>query len=181
MKLKLLLNKHSWFDLKYKIKCFFYPKQKWLTDVIPNTFCDKVELIPNLLFACLVDYIEVEKKQNFIRDVGYDWAEELKDGFVTQTYVDAVNLREEELIKAYNYIKTGRDAIEEQINEAYPPREPLSKLFTKSKTVDGHYELVVSAERTACYKEVNRLETIKIEKDKECMRTIIKHHHQLWT
>ena len=97
MKLKLLLNRYFWFDLKYKIKCFFYPKQKWLTDVIPNTFCDKVELIPNLLFACLVDYIEVEKKQNFIRDVGYDWAEELKDGFVTQTYVDAVNLREEEL------------------------------------------------------------------------------------
>ena len=181
MKLKLLLNRYFWFDLKYKIKCFFYPKQKWLTDVIPNTFCDKVELIPNLLFACLVDYIEVEKKQNFIRDVGYDWAEELKDGFVTQTYVNTVNLREEELMKAYDYIKRGRDVIQARIDAAYPPRRDLDEMFEKSTKHEGYYELTVSPERTECYKEVNRLEAIKLEKDKECMRIIIKHHHQLWT
>ena len=181
MKFRLLSNKHFWFDLKYKIKCFFFPKQEWLTNVIPDTFCDKVELIPNILFACLVDYIEVEKKQNFIHDIGYDWAEELKDGFVTQTYVDAVNLREEELMRAYDYIKRGRDVIQARIDWAYPPREPLDELFTESETVDGHYELTVSPERTECYKEVNRLEAIKLEKDKECMRIIVRHHHQLWT
>jgi len=181
IKFKLLSHRHFWFDLKYKIKCFFYPKQEWLTDVIPNTFCDKVELIPNLLFACLVDYIEVEKKQNFIHDIGYDWAEELKDGFVTQTYVDAVNLREEELMKAYDYIKRGRNAIQARIDAAYPPRRDLDEMFEKSTKHEGYYELTVSPERTECYKEVNRLEAIKLEKDKECMRIIIKHHHQLWT
>ena len=181
IKFKLLLNKHFWLDLKYKIKCFFCPKQEWLTDVIPDTFCDKVELIPNLLFACLVDYIEVEKKKTYVNDIGYDWAEELKDGFVTQTYVDAVNLRDEELMKAYDYIKRGRDVIQARIEWAYPPTQPFDELFTESRAADGHYELVVSPERTECYKEVNRLEAIKLEKDKECMRIIVKHHHQLWT
>ena len=181
IKFKLLSNKHFWFDLKYKIKCFFFPKQEWLTDVIPDTYCDKVELIPKVLFACLVDYIEVEKKKPYVHDIGYDWAEELKDGFVTQTYVDAVNIREEELIKAYDYIKRGRDVIQARIEWAYPPTEPFEELFTESETVDGHYELTVSPERIECYKEVNRLEAIKLEKDKECMRIIVRHHHQLWT
>ena len=181
IKFKLLSNKHFWFDLKYKIKCFFYPKQEWLTNVVPDTFCDKVELIPKVLFACLVDYIEVEKKQYFVHDIGYDWAEELKDGFVTQNYVDAVNLRDEELMKAYRYIKLDRDRLDLQIDEAYPPSLPFNELFTDSRLVEGHYELVVSPERTECYKEVNRLEAIKLEKDKECMRIIVKHHHQLWT
>lgn len=181
MKLKLLFNKHYWWDLQYKVKCFFYPKQEWLTGVIPDTYCDKVELIPRMLFKCLEHHVEVERKVNWVHDVGYDWAEEVKLKFVSQSYADEQMKVDKELMKAYNWIKTGRDGIDEQIDAAYPPREPLETLFSKSETVDGHYEITVSPEQTACYKEVGRLEAIKLKKDKDCMRTIIKHHHRLWT
>jgi hypothetical protein len=181
MKLKLLFNKHYWWDLKYKVQCFFHPKQEWLTNVIPDTYCDKFELIPRMLFACLVNYVEAERKQYFIHEIGYDWSEELKDGHVSQDYVDEHMKIDKELMKAYNWIKNGRVKLDEQIDAAYPPSEPLETLFTESKSDDGHYTLTVSPERAECYKEVSRLEAIKLKKDKDCMRTIIKHHHRLWT
>ena len=181
MKLKLLFNNHYWWDLKYRVQCFFHPKQEWLTNVIPDTFCDKFELIPRMLFACLVNYVEAERKQYFIHEIGYDWSEELKDGHVSQDYVDEHMKIDKELMKAYNWIKNGRVKLDEQIDAAYPPSEPLETLFTESRSDDGHYTLTVSPERAECYKEVSRLEAIKLKKDKDCMRTIIKHHHRLWT
>ena len=179
---RLLLNRHFWWDLKYNIKCFFKPKQDWLTNVIPDTFCDKVELIPRLLFKCLEHYVEVERKQGHIYDIGYDWSEELEAGHVTQKYVDGINKRDKEIMKAYDWIKTGRVELEIQIENAYPPLTGWDEMFKKDeKTEDGHYELVVSDERKAAYKEVTRLENLKIKKDKECMRIIINHHEHLWT
>ena len=50
-------------------------------------------------------------------------------------------------------------------------------MFNESKTVDGHYELVTSE----CYDKVNKLEAIKVKKDTEAMRIIIKHYQTLWT
>lgn len=174
-------NSHYWFELRYKVKCFFYPKQEWLTDVIPNTYCDKVELIPKMLFTCLVHYIEVELKQEFVHDIGYDYKEELENGWVSQDYVDHhVNI-DTQLMKAYNYIKTGRDAIEARIDAAYPPSRPWDEMFKRSEEHEDYYEMTVSKERSECYKEVQRLEAIKLKKDKECMRIIIKHHEHLWT
>ena len=181
MKIKLLFNRHYWFDLKYKSKCFFYPQQEWLTDLIPNTYCDKTELIPRILFACLVDYVEVERKKYHIYEVGYDWTEELKNKHVTKDYVEMIQHRDEQLMRAYDYIKTGRDHIEARIDAAYPPRQDWDDMFKKSEEKDGYYEMTVSKERSDCYKEVNRLEAIKLDKDKWCMRIIIRYHEHLWT
>ena len=179
---KLLLNSHFWFELKDSISCFFKPKQEWLTEVIPDTWCDKVELVPRLLFTCLVHYIEVERKREWIYDVDYDWSDELKKGQVSQDYVDSVQLRDKQLMKAYEYIKTGRKHMEDRIDAAYPPSQSWDEMFAKDgPKEDGYYELVVSDERLECYKEVHRLEAIKLEKDKECMRIIIKNHEHLWT
>ncbi|NVM37764.1 MAG: hypothetical protein HWN81_19390 [Candidatus Lokiarchaeota archaeon] len=181
MKLKLLFNRHFWWDFKYRVQCFFKPKQKWLTEVIPDTFCDKVELIPRLLFKCLEHYVEVECKQDHIYDIGYDWSEELKNGHVDQDYADDRMKRDKALLEAYNWIKVGRIEFDKQIDAAYPPSQNWDELFEKSATEDGYYELVVSDERSACYKEVFRLEKIKLDRDKECMHTIIKYHERLWT
>ena len=181
MKLKLLFNKHYWWDFKYKVQCFFYPKQEWLTNVIPDTFCDKVELIPRMLFKCLEHYVEVERKVKWVHDIGYDWAEEVKLKFVSQAYADEQMKIDKELMKAYNWIKVDRAKLDEPIDAAFPPSEPLENLLTESRSEDGYYRITVSPERTECYKEVSRLEAIKLKKDKDCMRIIIKHHHILWT
>lgn len=43
------------------IRNYFFPRRKWLLKVVPNFFCDKSELIPTLLIACLIDLVEGEK------------------------------------------------------------------------------------------------------------------------
>ena len=185
MKLKLLLDRHFWWDLKYKIECFFNPEQEWLTEVIPDTYCDKVELIPRLLFKCLEHYVEVERKQEYIQDLGYDWAEEVEKKFITQEQADTYIKRDKEVLKAYNWIKTGRVELEKQIDDAYPPlgdwSEGLDDMYTESEEHEGFYEMKISDERRACYREVARLEDLKLKKDKKCMRVIIKHYEHLWT
>ena len=72
---------------------------------------------------------------------------------------------DKEILKAYNWIKTDRIEIDEQIDNAYPPIE----------------EMVTSDERTKCYDKVNKLEAIKVKKDSEAMRLIVKYHQRLWT
>ena len=94
----LLLHKYFWMDLKYQIKSWFNPSQKWLTKDIPNTWCDKVTLIPHLLFSCLVHFVEEEKG---LQDE-YDWSDDIAKGYVSQQYVDHNNKIYSNLRKVYN-------------------------------------------------------------------------------
>ena len=181
MKIKLLFNWHFWYDIKYKVECFFKPRQEWLTDVIPDTYCDKVELIPRLLFKCLEHYVEVECKQDHVHDLDHDWSEQIKNKIVTQDYADRLMLRNSELLEAYEYITRGRPSLDERIEKAYPKDLDLDSVFKSVGDSSKHYEYSPSKERSECYKEVDRLETIKCEKDKKYMRVIIKHHQSLWT
>ena len=178
MKIKLLFNWHFWYDLKCKIECFFKPRQEWLTDVIPDTYCDKAELIPRLLFKCLEHYVEVERQQPHVHSFGYSWEEELEKGYISQEEVNKYQKVDKDLIKAYSWIKNGRPNIDKQIDEAYPDTE-FDDVFFKRE--DGNYEMKLSDERKESYKEVNRLEEIKSNKDKEAMQIIVKHYVTLWT
>lgn len=56
--------KHLW----YIIRCWFNPRQKWLTSKIPNTYADKPYLIEEILIACIIDFVEQEKALEII-----DW------------------------------------------------------------------------------------------------------------
>jgi len=178
MKIKQLFYCQFWHDAYYKIKCFFKPKQEWLTDVIPDTYCDKVELIPRLLFECLIHYVEVERQQPHARSFGYSWEEELEKGYTSQEEVNRYQKVDKDLIKAYSWIKNGRANIDKQIDEAYPDTG-FDDVFFKRE--DGNYEMVSSHERKEAYEEVNRLEEIKSNKDKEAMQIIVKYHQRLWT
>jgi hypothetical protein len=178
MKIKTLFYCQFWRDLHHKIKCLFNPRQEWLTDVIPDTYCDKAELIPRLLFKCLEHYVEVERQQPHVRSFGYAWEEELEKGYISQEEVDRYQKVDKDLIKAYSWIKNGRRNIDKQIDEAYPETN-FDEIFLK--TEDGDYEMVSSDERKEAYKEVNRLEAIKLKKDIEAMQIIVKYHQRLWT
>ena len=169
---------YFWSDLYYKVRCFFKPKQEWLTDVIPDTYCDKVELIPRLLFKCLEHYVEVERKSEWVHDLGYDWADEVKQRFVSQSYADEQMKIDKEILKAYNWIKTGRNEIDEQIDEAYPNINVDDMLVKRD---DGHYDVSLTKDNESCYDKVNKLEVIKAKKDTEAMRIIVKHYQTLWT
>ena len=177
----LIFNSFFWNDLKYQISASFNPRQKWLTKSIPNTWCDKTTLIPHLLFECLIHYVE---KEEGLQDQT-DWSEDLKNGYVTQEYIDNLKTRDELLRAVYNYVKTERLVIESEQDNSYPiPLSPTKDLFTKNE--DGNRTMrtcddVYGMSFTEAYAEVNRLEKLIEEKDMWAMNTIVKYYQYMWT
>lgn len=177
----LLFNSFFWWDVRYRISAFFNPRQKWLTKTIPNTWCDKVSLIPHLLFTCLIHYVE---KEEGLSD-NYDYAEDLEKGYVSQQYVDSVLETDRELREVYNYIKVERPQLEEQHENSYPtPTSKATDFFVKG--ADGHYTMRSCEELYGfpykeAYAETHRLEALLEEKDAWAMNTIVKHYQKMWT
>lgn len=82
---------HSFFRIHvmYPIEKFYdsildhlNPQQKWLTKQIPKSWSDKTALIPDLVFACMIDFVESE---NGIEHRSWEGREdtekELKDAY----------------------------------------------------------------------------------------------------
>jgi hypothetical protein len=180
-KIRKYSNPIFWWELKYEIKCFFNPKQKWLTDLVPNTFCDKTGLIPKILFACIVDYVEVEREQDHVHEIGYDWSEELENGLMSLDSVDKIKRRDAQIMEVYGWAKSGREYFQERIDAAYPPSQSWDEMFKRTGDLDNSYELIPSKERTECYKRVNELEEILAENDKKYLKIIIDLVPELWT
>lgn len=140
----------------HNVSPFLDPRQKWLTKKIPNTWCDKTELIRMLNFEMLVHYVEGE--ECFERNRWNCTPEHSKV--------------EQQIREIYNWIKVERPALEIQLENAYPPlTEDLLKLPINLDTQS--YEQL--------YGEVNRLEKLIYEKDTEYLKTIIEIRNYLWT
>lgn len=159
--------KYFYHNLRDKISTFFFPRQRWLTKAIPRTWCDKTELIPLLLFTCLIDFVEKEKGTEQLH---VDWTEDLEKGYVTQEYVDSVNRIYSELEEAYRYAKTGRKELLDALNKSYPEIN-----FSKTGTFSTEQPYHIA------YAETNRLEKLIEDKDYWAMNIIIKHVGVLWT
>lgn len=54
---------------------FLNPKQKWLVKQIPKSWSDKTALIPDLVFACLIDFVESE---NGLEHRSWEGSEEIE-------------------------------------------------------------------------------------------------------
>lgn len=160
----MLFNSLWRHDVYYGFKCFFNPKQKWLTKEIPNTWCDKVELIPRLLFASLIHFVE---KENGLSQLNVNWDDDLKAGFISQEYIDNVNKTYGELKDVYEYVKNEREGLHKLLSESYPPF-PLPPEMKSMK-----YEEL--------YGETNRIEELICNKDRWAMHTIVTHVGCLWT
>jgi hypothetical protein len=160
----MLTNRFWRHDVVYPVTSWFNPKQKWLTREIPNTWCDKVELVPRLLFACLIDFVENEKG---LSQLDIDWKEELENGHVSQEYVDNAIKTYTELLNVYGYIKIERALLQKLLDESYPPY-PLPPELKGL----GYKEL---------YGETNRLNELITKKDQWAMHAIVTHVGCLWT
>jgi hypothetical protein len=112
MNYKRLFSRYFWSNQWYKITAFFKPRQKWLTKHIPNVWQDKPELIQDILFACLIHYVEEEKG---LRDVSF-YEQDLKDGHLSQEYYDHSVAINNDLREVYNYIKVERPVLESNVN-----------------------------------------------------------------
>jgi hypothetical protein len=95
-------------DVWYPLCAWFNPRQKWLTKLIPNQWMDKPELIKDILFACLVHYVEEEKGINSCEFYETDY----KEGHISKEYLDHSIEVNTDLQNVYNYIKTERPKFE---------------------------------------------------------------------
>lgn len=178
----LFTNSYARADVYWKICAFFKPRQRWLTRVIPNTYCDKVELVPRLLFAVLVDFVESE---DGLSQLDIDWSKEIADGHVTQNYVDDIKHTYGELRDAYRYVKYERDKLQAAHDDSYPTLLPgVVDIFVPLP--DGHKRMLSCEEQygmsyAEAYAETNRLEALLDERDQATMQTIVKHVKILWT
>ena len=110
MNYKRLFSRYFWKDLQYSIAAFFNPRQKWLTKHIPNTWMDKPELIKDVLFACLIHYVEEEQG---LRDASF-YEQDLKEGHISQEYYDHTTTVNNDLREVYVYLKEERKTLEDR-------------------------------------------------------------------
>jgi len=118
-------------QLKTQISTFFFPRQKWLTKKIPNTWCDKTELIRICLFECLVNYVEEEMDS-------IDWE-----------HCDEIKEAKANILKCYLWIKIERPALEKEQEESWPQIESEFPFRLKDgESYDEHNRLEELIERT---------------------------------
>lgn len=162
-------------------------QQDWLRKEIPWDWCDKVELIPRLLFTCLINFVDEE---NGLNQLDGDWDKEVSAGYVNQDYVDNVFKVYGELKEAYTYVKNERPQLLIDLDNSYPVMlnpnedsfEPLQELenglwVSVFKTCEERY----GKSYEEVYRETNRLEALISEKDQWAMNIITKHVGYLWT
>jgi hypothetical protein len=178
-----LFNSFWWSMKWWSIRDFFNPKQEWLLRNVPNHWCDKVELIPLVMFEMLIHFVEDEKGLDGI------WGPHYEENDTWRSIREPVR---KELEDAYNYIKTDRPLLQKALDESYPQaldRGDMLDNFDPVMGEDGkvkHYtmrscEQIYGMSYEEAYREVHRLEKLIFERDTETMMTIIKHREYLWT
>jgi hypothetical protein len=127
--MKKIIRKLRWAfnDASYTVSAFLKPRQKWLTRVIPRKWCDKPELMRDVLFAFIVDYVEGE---DGLRFRGHDWKADLEQGHVSQEYIDSTNKILDRIYDVYSYITLERPSLESYLsNDDCSNYIPASKML----------------------------------------------------
>lgn len=89
-------------DTYYKISCFFFPRQRWLTKTIPREWTDKFALMVETSFACFKAFVDLEEPFKNLA-----WSKEDK----------------EFILAAYKYITEDRQKLKEKIEKALNEEE----------------------------------------------------------
>jgi hypothetical protein len=182
MKRRTITNSYWWKEQFYNIRDWFNPRQKWLIKKIPNHFCDKVELIPIILFEILVNFVEDEEGLESI------WGERY-----TGESEDWRLIREpirKELEEIYDYIKNIRPQLQKELDVSYPKPLDGGNFFDHIDEIDKDgnkvyqmrtCEQIYGKSYKDAYAEVHRLEALIEEKDTWAMMGIVRLRQSLWT
>ena len=149
---------YRFLDIKRTIRDFFFPRQKWLTKTIPNSWKDKTELIEDLLFECIKHYVESERCFEVI-DWNYHETRKETEKFIKECYVWITQDR-----------KKLTDGIQRIIEAGFSDIKNIMEDFQNSEIT---YE-----ER---YPNLSNLEKELEEKDTYFLTGIIKYRRFLWT
>jgi hypothetical protein len=142
--------KHNWWD---KIRCTFRPNQRWIKQHVEyKGWCDKSELIPQLLFACVINYVEPNGEDCF--------------NVICWEATPEHSEVEKGLRECYEYIKTGRKKlVQEGDNEL--------ERASGARRIDTTYE--------EAYGEHDRLEKLLEDTDEKWLIWVVQNRHYLWT
>lgn len=163
----ILIPNFSWrYHFYWWCHNLLFPKQKWLTKKVPRGWSDKPELIRDILFECLVNYVEEEKAFD---NLGWDWSDEVEAGHISQEEADATNKAREELEWAYVYIKCHRPR-----KKAYE-NDLLDKAFEGVDFFD-----TIPKQQEAILDESIKIEDYIREHDQKTLDIIVKHYERLW-
>jgi hypothetical protein len=100
-------NYGFWYDTYWSIHDFLFPKQKWLTQkVIGKSWRDKPEMMADILFECIIHFVEVEQGTK------HEW--KYDDEYSSYDRED----KRQEILKIYRYAKTIRTRLEHKCFEA---------------------------------------------------------------
>lgn len=180
----LLTSSYHRRELKWDIICYFRPRQQWLVDKLPRQFCDKVELIPLVLFEILVNFVEDEEGLEGI------WGDRYLNDEYSEDYRIIREPIRKELEEIYEYIKKDRPELEKQLDLSYPKPLDGGNFFDHITEVgeDGKKmyqmkscEQIYGLSYKEAYAEVHRLEALIEERDTWAMIGIIKNREHLWT
>lgn len=144
---------------KYWLRDLIWPRQKWLLRGVSRGYWDKVDLIPTVLFNCIIHFVEDEKCFETV-----DWNWNLAHRKV------AKNIRE-----CYKYAKEERPKLEAEISQIIqaPPlpfeNDDLNKWLNDPRSYDEIYPNLTNLE-----KELK-------EKDSLYLKKIIEYREFLWT
>jgi hypothetical protein len=131
---------------------FLFPRNRWATKCIPRSWSDKTALIPEFLYAAIIDFVEGEEALETIV-----WSES-----------DEFKIKE-----IYHWAKYIRHEMREQISKAYPELS-LTRFFDSSSDYNKKsYEEL--------YGEVNRLEAEYDRIETEYLTWMIQNRSKLWT
>lgn len=155
-----IFNSYFWKDLYYnQISTRIWPRNKWIYKVIPRQWNDKCNLIPNILFECIIHFVE-ENGEDCFNTIDWDTHEDNKK-------------RAKMIKKIYDWIKFERPAKQKELDAAYPSID-LDELYKGLGIHPGkNYDEL--------YKDVNRIEKEIDDKDTECLTWIVTNRQILWT
>lgn len=123
--------------LKNRISAWWHPPQKWLSDAIPKSYCDKDELIRVVLFKIFRDFVDVERGIHSIywKGMGFEYPDQ-----VAGLEIEEKNRKiAKEMWKAWDWIAIGREESVKKLSilraaEDYNSSHPLDKEIEDTDT-----------------------------------------------
>jgi hypothetical protein len=150
------------------IKPIFKPQNKRLRKAIPRKYSDISHLIVQVNFEFIKTFYEEEYKADIV-----DWN-------ATEHHKEFA----EWLERAYEYVAKTRPQLEKELENAYPPTQPIEVMFERVPQEDGTTRMYMKDDGIPYeikYKEVIRIETEISEKDTEVLTELVKRRDYFWT
>lgn len=148
--------------LKFRlwVSNLLFPRQKWLMNGITRGWMDKTSIIPQVLFNCVVHFVEKNGEDCF--NV-INWDSDNSHAACRDFLRDC-----------YKYITEERPALEKELSE-------LLGIGYKRHTKNGLDDFNSSKSYKDFYKEYDKIDRELEDKDSFYLQNIIKYRNYLWT